>query len=232
MVGIIIAIGLEQTVEYLRHGAQRAQLEAALNRDGERNRGYIQSDIAAAEAVAAWAGQQAAGLERAGPSGPLILHAMPREDIGAPDAGVWPSAKASGLTNLLPSSAQNWLEYLAQVSSETFETPASAGGRLTSAYAALDQDLIGRGTADRSGNIELTALGPAQRARLVEDVRAVAERARTVVRKLVIYDIGNDFILSTPLDELDAPQATKHYGQIYQRESAAHPAAAYAFGGE
>ena len=231
VIGLIIAVSLEQTVEFFHHRHQREQLEAALQRDGRANRGYIQDDIAKAQGVLDWALAQAAALERAGPSGPVMLRRMSGGFIGSPDAGVWPSAKASGVTNLLPASAQNWFEYLAEVSNDTFVSPASAGGQLSLAYAALDQAIIGHATETRSGEIDLSTLTAVQRVAAVECLHAIAERARTLVLRLVIYDAANEYILSTPLDQLDTPESGKRYTRIFQEALAAHPAARYAFGG-
>lgn len=101
-------LGTEATSSHSRsHRHQREQLEAALQRDGRANREYIKDDIAKAQGVLDWALAQASALERAGPTGPLTLRGISHGFIGSPDAGVWPSAKASGVANLLPASAQN-----------------------------------------------------------------------------------------------------------------------------
>ena len=232
VVGLIIAVGLGQTVEFFQHRDQRTQLEAALRRDGEANRGYIKDDIAKAQAILDWALGQSAALERASSTGPLILHRMPPGYIGVPDAGVWPSARASGLTNLLPASAQNWLEYLAEEYNGTFVSSASAAGQLILAYAALDQAILGHAIMTPSGDIDVSTLTAAQRLAAVECLHAIAEHARDVMRQLLIYDAGNDFILSTPLDQLDTAEAGKQYSQIYRQEMEAHPAANFVFGGD
>lgn len=143
VIGLIIAVSIEQTVEFFHHRYQREQLAAALKRDGEANRGYIKDDIANARGVLDWALGQAAALERVGPTGRLTLSHLPHGFIGSPDAGVWPSAKASGVTSLLPASAQNWLEYLAEEYNEAFVSSASASGQLYLANAALDKAIIG-----------------------------------------------------------------------------------------
>jgi hypothetical protein len=226
VVGIIIAVGLDQAVEFVHHRHQVDQLEAALQRDGEANRAYIRDDIVHAETILQWAQAEAAAMDRAGPAGPLVLHSIPTANIGSPDAGVWPSARASGVANLLPSSAQNWLEYLSEVSNETFVSSASANGKLATSYAALDQALMGHARATPAGDVMIDA---AQRAAVADRLRAVAEAAREVLRKLLIYDAGNDFILSTPLDQLDTPEAGKRYAQIYKAALAAHPAANFIF---
>lgn len=74
-------------------------------------------------------------------------------------------------------------------------------------------------------------LTPAERLTAVDCLRAIAERARTVMRRLVIYDAGNDYILSTPLDQLDTPEAGKRYSEIFKEKFDAHPDANFAFGG-
>ena len=229
VVGLLIAVGLEQTVEFFHHRHQREQLNTALRRDGEANRGYINDDIAVAQGVLDWALGQAAALERGGPTGPLTLHQMPRGLIGSPDAGVWPSAKASGVTNLLPASAQNWLEYLAEEYHETFVSSASASGQLYLAYAGLDQAIIGHAVETPSGDINISTLTAAQRQVVVECLRAIAERSRTVMLRLVIYDAANEFIFSTPLDQLDEPQMGKRYSKILREKMNAHPALKLAF---
>jgi hypothetical protein len=231
VVGILIAIGLEQAVEALHHSHQREQLVVALRRDGEANRGYVRQDIATAQAMSDWALQQASTIEHATPTGALAIRRMPSGSIGAPDGGVWLSAKASGITSLLPSSAQNWVEYLSDVTSQTFTSSTSANGRLSAAYAALDQVVIGRTAATPSGDVDLSGLTADQRFQAVECLRAIAEHARVVLRQLVIYDASNEFILSTPLDQLDTLEAAKRYEEIRRKSLAAHASANYTFGG-
>jgi hypothetical protein len=231
VVGIVIAVGLEQSTEFLHHRHQLEQLEAAIQKDGRANRAYVESDIANAQIVLDWALDQAAAVERAGPTGSLTLRRMPAAEIGAPDAGVWPSARASGVSNLLPSAAQNWLEYLAELYNETFATSSSSNGRLVQAYAALDQALLGHARETPSGDLDVSSLDVEQRAVLAERLRAIAENARRVMQDLLVYDASSDLILSTPLDQLDTPEAEKRYDQIYAVKLAAHPAAKFTFGG-
>ena len=231
VVGLLIAVALEQMVEFLHHRHQREQLTAVLLRDGEANRGYIRDDIARAQGVLDWALGEIATWERAGPTGPLFLHRLPRGYIGSPDAGVWPSAKASGATQLLPASAQNWLEYLAEEYNATFVSLASASAQLVSAYSALDQAIIGHATKTSSGDIDVSTLSAAQRVTAAECLRSIAERSRSVMLRLVIFDAANEYILSTPLDQLDTPEAGKRYSQIFTEKMDTHPAVGFAFSG-
>ena len=231
VVGLLIAVALEQAVEWFHHGHQREQLATALLRDGDANRGYIKDDIAEAQGVLDWALGEIEILEHAGPTGPVTLHRMPRGFIGSPDAGVWPSAKASGVTHLLPASAQNWFEYLSEEYDQTFVSSASAQAQLLFAYAALDQAIIGHATKMPSGEIDVSTLSAVQRATAMECLRSIAERARGVMLRLVIFDAANEYILATPLDQLDTPEAGKRYSQILAKKMEAHPAANFAFGG-
>ena len=73
VIGLIIAVSLEQTVEFFHHRHQREQLEAALQGDGRANQEYIKDDIAKAQGILDWALEQASALERVGPTGPLAL---------------------------------------------------------------------------------------------------------------------------------------------------------------
>jgi hypothetical protein len=231
VVGLLIAVGLEQTVEFFHHRDQREQLEAGLRRDGEANRAYIKDDITIVQGVLDWALDQAVTLESAGPTGPLTFRQMPHGFVLSPDAGVWPSAKASGVANLLPASAQNWVEYLAEVYGQTFSSPASDIGQLYRAYAALDQTLIGRAKLTALREIDVSRLTPAQRLTAIESLRAIAEHARSAMLQLLVYDAGNEYILSTPLDQLDTPEAGKRYVEIINAKIKAHPAVNLSFGG-
>jgi hypothetical protein len=51
------------------------------------------------------------------------------------------------------------------------------------------------------------------------------------MRDLVIYDAGNEYILTTPLDRLDTPEGAGRYVQIHDGRMKAHPAANLTFGG-
>ena len=55
VIGLFIAVSLEQTVELLHHRHQRHQLEEELRRDGEANEKYIQGDIAVTQSTMDWA---------------------------------------------------------------------------------------------------------------------------------------------------------------------------------
>lgn len=49
--------------------------------------------------------------------------------------------------------------------------------------------------------------------------------------RLVIYDAANEYIISTPLDQLDRAEAGERYSKTSRETLAAHPAAEYLVGG-
>jgi hypothetical protein len=229
VIGLLIAIGLEQSVEKLHQRHQRHELREALHKDGEANRAYIKDNIDMAQSSLDWALQQAAAVEHAGPTGPLIMRRMPAGRLYAPDAGVWLAARASGRASLLSASEQNWLEDLTNLERDTFESNASSKGQLNLAYAALDQAIFGHANQTPSGELDLSTLTAAQRATVVACLHSIAEQARSVIRGLVSYSINNEYILVTPYDQLDDPQAEKQYDKIARENIAAHPALQYTF---
>jgi len=229
VVGLCIAVGLEQTVEKLHQRHQRHHLQEALQKDGEANREYIQDNIAMAQSIVEWAMGQATVVERAGPTEPLTLRRMPTENLYAPDAGVWLAAKASGTASLLSPSEQNWLEDLDNLERAIFGPNASSIVQLNVAYAALDQAIVGHVTEIPSGELDLSTLNPAQRSTVIACLRSIAGQARSVMRGLVSYNIDNEYILVTPHNQLDDPQGDKQYAKIARENFAAHPALQYAF---
>jgi hypothetical protein len=59
VVGLLIAIGLEQTVELIHHSHQRHELEENLHIDNELNRDWANQDLDSAQKIREWAMGQA-----------------------------------------------------------------------------------------------------------------------------------------------------------------------------
>ena len=91
--------------------------------------------------------------------------------------------------------------------------------------------MIGRARDTSSGKIDISMLTPAQRVTAIECLRAIAKHACSVMRGLVIYDAGNEYILTTPLERLDTPEAARRYVQIHDERMKTHPVANLTFGG-
>jgi hypothetical protein len=229
VLGLLIAIALEQTVEYFHHRHQLHRLEEALQKSSEANKEYIKDNIAMTQSIMDWAMGQAAALEHAGPTASLTLRRMPVAELYAPDTGVWLAAKANGQAGLLSASEQNWLEDLDVMESQIYVSNDSAVGQLKSAYAALDLAITGHATESPSGELDLSTLNPAQRATVIERLRSIAVQARTVMSDLVSYNVENEYILTTPHNQLDDPQALKRFQIIASKNANAHPGLRYTF---
>ena len=112
-IGLLIAIGLEQTVEYLHHNHQRHQLEEDLRTEAESNRQVIARDLKM-QLLESWFEQAVTGIDQAVPQQGKLRLALPLAPclpgtIGtaeyryfAPSQAVWTTAKESGLVTLLP----------------------------------------------------------------------------------------------------------------------------------
>jgi hypothetical protein len=229
VLGLCIAVGLEQTVEFFHHRHQLHKLEDALRASSKANVDYINDNLTMVQGVMDWATGQAAALEHAGPTGALTMRRMPAAELYAPDTGVWLAAKANGQAVLLSPSEQNWLEDLDVLESQIYVSNASAVGQLKNAYGALDLAIADHATETPSGDLDLSSLNPAQRSIVIERLRSIAEQARRVMSDLVSYNVENEYILSTPHDQLDDPQALKRWLIISSKNTAAHPGLRYAF---
>jgi hypothetical protein len=204
-------------------------LEEALRKSGEANDGYIKDNLAMVQGVMVWANGQAAALEHAGPTVSLTLRRMPSAELYAPDTGVWLAAKANGHAGLLSAGEQNWLEDLDVLESQIYVSNSSAVAQLKTAYAALNLAIAGHATETPSGDLDLSTLNPTQRATVIERLRSIAEQARRVMGDLVSYNIENEYILSTPHDQLDNPQALKQFNAIARKNAETYPGLRYTF---
>jgi|HubBroStandDraft_1064217.scaffolds.fasta_scaffold00350_17 hypothetical protein len=109
-VGLLIAIGLEQTVELFHHRQQRQQLEADLRAEGLRNRAIVERDIAYLDAFGDWnlRANRAVQAAQGKPSGPyperLDQDPLARKNLRyvATTASVWTTARENGGIALLP----------------------------------------------------------------------------------------------------------------------------------
>jgi len=106
VIGLLIAVGLEQTVEWMHHRHQREQLQSQLVIEAQNNfelmkLDYIYFDQEAP--ILAALRKDAVGLHPSSTPHPVDLHTI----IGAvetfyPDSPVWNTAKEGGVVALLP----------------------------------------------------------------------------------------------------------------------------------
>jgi hypothetical protein len=106
VVGLIIAVGLEQTVEYVHHEHQRAQLEKQMREVFEDNRHLIAGDIRQLNAFRAYLVEQQAALAaihrgEATPKAPAATDQRIGGFLPIPGMGAFEASKANGTVALL-----------------------------------------------------------------------------------------------------------------------------------
>jgi len=134
VVGLLIAIGLEQTVEAIHHRHQRNELQESIHTDTEKTiqdtenaTKYTAADVRLLETRIGQV-EQALDTNR-----PLTTSPAPNlPDFDIPDDPAWKAAKSSGLTELLPQSdikAYSEVEGLTALIQASFYAKASATDR-------------------------------------------------------------------------------------------------------
>ena len=113
VIGLLIAVGLEQTVEAIHHHHQVAEMEEALRQESLENRHVIQDDIAVIDAIAPVARADMASLEPGRFSGgnrPVVLTPLPGAPLYAPIDAAWLGMRDSALIAIVPRqlSANYW----------------------------------------------------------------------------------------------------------------------------
>jgi len=105
VIGLVIAVGLEQSVEALHRHHQRHQLEADLRAEGIRNLHIAIANLDSIESLDAWQAQQVEELDRASAEGRAPRY-VPRppgyQGYRLPSEAAWTVAESSTTLNLLP----------------------------------------------------------------------------------------------------------------------------------
>ena len=113
VIGLLIAISLEQSVEWLHHLHQRHQLEDDLQAEARRNHDYALIDLAIYDKIVAWLLELQHGVDAVRESHGKAGFVYPERPDGLPDSPryvayhvlqteVWTTAKESSLLVLLP----------------------------------------------------------------------------------------------------------------------------------
>jgi hypothetical protein len=125
--GLLIAIGLEQTVEWAHHRHQLHQLRDALDRDAEKAvrdaDSVVHSQLAGADFLARRSLQMRDASLHHTVLVPLQPPAAARARFDLPNDAAWKSARAAGIVSLLPQSeiqAFDEVDELVQMSNESF----------------------------------------------------------------------------------------------------------------
>ena len=234
VVGLLIAVGLEQGVEILHHRHQRQELQQNLQQDSDENRDYANEDLKRGQAIMDWAHEQAVRIDQAGPTGPVSMRPLALSggiDVYPPNNGIWTAAKLNGEVSLLPPWEQNWLTDFDRVETQTFLSETVYIGHLRACLSELNQLLRDHITLQSDGLMDLSQLNPAQRTKVVEQLEAVAEAARRLEQGVITYAAYNEFIFHNPYGPPGADSTTdeQHYLAIAARIAAQHPNSEYAF---
>ena len=113
VIGLLIAIGLEQTVEHFHHREQAHQLEESLNREIDKNLAILRDDTAVMEHIQQIEEQNKTALETTRASHGKIpftyIDFDPTPAWLAPTNAVWASARDNGTLSLLPPARASYL---------------------------------------------------------------------------------------------------------------------------
>lgn len=106
VLGLCIAVGLEQAVEFFHHREQRLQLEADLHDEAQRNIGRIEANEKLMAMYMDWDRAILKAGRDAKPFAGFVTFVIPaRGQLGfgvRPLDNIWPAAKASGTLAVLP----------------------------------------------------------------------------------------------------------------------------------
>ena len=109
VVGLVIALGLEQTVEVIHHGHERSELRKTLHRESEQILKDSRNTTASLVYHQDWLGRRVDQVKAAVwqqlPLAEASAYSMPNFDY--PDDPLWRSAKISGLVERLDSDELN-----------------------------------------------------------------------------------------------------------------------------
>jgi hypothetical protein len=191
--GLLIAIGLEQSVEHIHHSRERHQLREDLRTQAEGQVPLLhQNQIAWAESIAWNRAVLHAGRDVA-PSGGFVTFVLPpRKGAPPPNVlanGVWTAAKSSGGIALLSRDEiviWDQIDFVAQLADKSFQDREAA---LQKVYALTDRTDI----SVRPGTtVHLTV---ADRDELMRDTSSVIEATWMMERNTALWEGAEDAVL-------------------------------------
>ena len=116
VIGLLIAVGLEQMVEYFHHRHQAHQLEESLNQEIERNLAIFRKDTTLMQEIHRTEELNKASFELARAShGKIPLQYVdfdPSPEWQPPNNAVWASANDNGTLSLLPPARAGYLSHI------------------------------------------------------------------------------------------------------------------------
>jgi hypothetical protein len=206
--GLLIAISLEQSVEWVHHLDQRHQLEADLHAEGLRNRDYAAVDLAVYDKVIAWLLDLQRGVDGARAGGGKTAFVYPPRAEGTPDSPryvayhvilteAWTTAQANSLVVLLPREEAEIYAHLSFQNEQVQETRERV--RLLGEQQGAFETRFSRGTYPP--DIDLAGLTPQQLDEYEAVLASELEAARLAQARLRIFAAANEYVLSGGVSE-------------------------------
>jgi len=144
--GLLIAIGLEQSVEWMHRRHERHQLHQDLIEETEANRHRIEVDIQENERMYRLFVAAYRGVKSGAPAQGVLRITLPvsvphpnLDEVVAPSQTVWDTAKAAGTIRLLPSEEAQVFSRMNYEAERSFDAHDRAGDALRRASVVLDR---------------------------------------------------------------------------------------------
>jgi hypothetical protein len=167
VVGLLIAVGLEQTVEAIHHRIQRRELIESLLTESENNARACALNLQVIAEERRWSGEALQRMLQAKAGEPLVLPPFPEDKSNAANKVAWESALASGEVNLLDRPIRSRFSSVYQFYDNLWNTNSGYEVRDGALLYRLDT-LIGHAPRRSDGSFDLTAFDSDQRKRIVD----------------------------------------------------------------
>ena len=202
VIGLCIAVGLEQTVEFFHHRHQRHQLEEDIRDEAQRNIARIQANQKSFAVYIAWYRDVLKAGREATPSADFVTFVVPPRvnsaSAGRPLDNVWVAAKASAAIAVLP---REEVETFGRVSNYAEQAEKAVDAR-EAARAAEHAVLSRLGLTLAPG--ETVRVTPENRDELMRAVALHAEGYRQLSTADAVWEGSSDAVLHgvRSLDEM------------------------------
>jgi hypothetical protein len=193
VVGILIAIGLEQSVEYIHHRHERNQLREDLRAQAEQQIHLLHRNQSVCAESVAWSRAILHAGRDVVPTGGFVTYVLPPRKGGPPlqvlANGVWTAAKASGGVALLSrDEIVTWdqIDHLAYITDKSYADREAALQKL---YALIDRT----DTAVAPGaTVRLTT---ADRDEQMRDLASLIEATWMIERNSALWEGADQAVL-------------------------------------
>jgi hypothetical protein len=215
-IGLLIAIGLEQSVEALHRLHERHVLQRDLREEAEHNRDILAADMRIGEDKI-WMQQAMATVAAAKVSGgkltlPLPLAPCypgtlntPNVKYFAPSETVWTAARESGLTSLIPAQEARVYARLAH----NLELMGAARDKVAAACDEIDAEQQRLSVTASGGRV--WTLTPDQAEKLAETASRVDIATRALIFRSRVVLVCEDAIVD---ETLDSDKILRMIGQV------------------